>query len=97
MPMHNPNHPGDLIGANIEALGLNVAKAASALGVNRSQLHRVIKGESGVSPEMAIRLEAVIGGTADHWLRMQNARDLARIRNSDSNPAEGLMKLEVSG
>lgn len=40
----------------------------------------VIKGESAVSPEMAVRLEKAIGGTADAWLRMQAAYDLAQVR-----------------
>ena len=77
--MKNPAHPGALIKDNIEELGLSVAKAAEGLGVTRQQLYRVISGESGVSPEMAVRLEKAFGGSADTWLRMQANYDLARI------------------
>jgi antitoxin HigA-1 len=80
MPMKNPSHPGRLVKADIEELGLSVSEAADGLGVTRQQLYRVINGESGISPEMALRLEKAIGGTADAWLRMQAAHDLAQVR-----------------
>ena len=79
--MKNPSHPGTLIRDDIEALGLSVAEAAAGLGVTRQQLHRVIRGESGVSPEMAVRLEKALGGAADVWMRMQVNYDLAQVRS----------------
>jgi addiction module HigA family antidote len=78
--MKNPAHPGALIKDNIEELCWTVAEAADGLGVTRQQLYRVMKGESGVSPEMAVRLEKAFGGAADTWLRMQMAYDLSRVR-----------------
>ena len=80
MGMKKPPHPGRLVKDNVEELGLSVAAAAEGLGVTRQQLYKVIKGESAVSPEMAVRLEKAIGGTADAWLRMQAAYDLAQVR-----------------
>lgn len=96
MPMHSPAHPGRIIKSALGGLDLSIARAAEALGVSRMQLNRVVKGDSSVSAEMAVRLEAVIGSTADHWLRLQMAYDLAQIRNGDSNPAEGLKRIPVS-
>lgn len=80
MPMKNPAHPGRLLKDDLEALGWTVAEAAEALGVTRQQLYRVINGTSAVTPDMAIRLEKGIGSTADTWLRMQAAYDLAQAR-----------------
>lgn len=80
MPMKTPPHPGRLVKDEIDALGLSVAKAAEGLGVTRQQLYRVLRGESGISPEMAVRLEAGVGSTADTWLKMQINYDLAEIR-----------------
>ena len=80
MPMKNPSHPGRIIKADIEALGLSVAEAASGLGVTRQQLYRVINGESAISPDMALRLEKAIGGDAGLWMRMQVNHDLAQAR-----------------
>jgi antitoxin HigA-1 len=81
MPMENPPHPGAGLKDDIQVLGLSVAEAAAGLGVTRQQLYRIICGQSGISPEMARRLEKAIGGTADGWLRMQLNHDLAQIRD----------------
>jgi addiction module HigA family antidote len=78
--MKNPAHPGGLIRDNIEELGLSVAEAAKGLGVTRQQLYRLINGHHGLTPEMALRLEQAFGGSADAWMRMQIAYDLARAR-----------------
>jgi antitoxin HigA-1 len=83
MPMKNPPHPGRLVKDNLDELGLSVAQAAEGLGVTRQQLYKVINGESAVSPEMAVRLEKAIGGTAAAWLRMQAAYDLAEVRKRE--------------
>ena len=80
MPMRNPPHPGAGLKDDIDALGLSVAEAAKGLGVTRQQLYRVIRGQCAISPEMALRLEKAVGGTADSWLRMQIGYDLAQVR-----------------
>jgi antitoxin HigA-1 len=78
--MKNPSHPGSLIKADIDELGRSVVEAATALGISRQQLHSVIAGRAGVTPEMALRLEKALGSTANTWLRMQMNYDLAQIR-----------------
>jgi addiction module HigA family antidote len=92
MPMKNPSHPGRLIKADLEELGISVFEAAEAMGVTRQQLYRVIRGGSGISADMALRLEGAIGSTADMWLRMQASYDLARARVREA--AMGVRKLE---
>jgi antitoxin HigA-1 len=78
--MKVPAHPGGLIRDNIDELGLSVAEAARGLGVTRQQLYRLINGQHGVTPEMALRLEQAFGGSADAWMRMQVNFDLAQAR-----------------
>jgi addiction module HigA family antidote len=72
-----------LIGDTLEELNISVTEAARGLGITRQQLHNVIAGRSGVTPEMAVKLEKAIGSTADTWLRMQMNYDLARVRKQD--------------
>ena len=75
--MHNPLHPGEVIRETcIEPLGLSVSAAAKGLGVTRKALSKLLNGHSGVSAEMAIRLEKAFGSTAETWLRMQLQYDL---------------------
>ena len=92
MPMKNPAHPGRLVKSALEELDLSIAQAADALGVSRNQLHRVTTCKSTISAEMAVRLEVVIGSTADAWIKMQAAYDLAQVRNSADNPAKDLKR-----
>ncbi len=80
MPMKNPPHPGAGLRDDFEALGLTIAQAASGLGVTRQQLHNITSGKSAITPDMALRLEKAIGSTAEHWLRLQMAYDLAQAR-----------------
>jgi antitoxin HigA-1 len=81
MQMKNPPHPGELVSDNLEELGWNVSAAAKALGMSRQQLHNVIAGRSAITAELAVKLEKALGSTADAWLRMQAAHDLARVRS----------------
>jgi addiction module HigA family antidote len=80
MPMKNPVHPGTLAKANLDELNLGVAQAAKTMKITRQQLYNVMQGRSAVSPAMALRFEKAFGGSADMWLRMQAAYDLARAR-----------------
>lgn len=81
MDTHNPAHPGEVIReACLKPLGLTVTAAADALGVTRKALSDLLNGHSGISPDMAIRLEQVFGSSADAWLRMQLQRDLFQAR-----------------
>ena len=81
MEMHNPAHPGEVIRELcLKPLNLTVTAAAEALGVTRKALSDLLNGHSGLSPDMAIRLEKVGWSSADHWLRMQLQRDLWEAR-----------------
>lgn len=85
MRMKNPIHPGALAKANLDELRLSVAAAAKTMKVTRQQLYNVMQGKSAVTPAMALRFEQAFGGTADLWLRMQVAYDLAQARKQQGN------------
>jgi len=79
MPMKNPPHPGLSVRHDcLEPLGLSVTEAARKLGVSRKQLSDIVNCHSGLSPEMAIRLDKAFGGGAETWFRLQSAYDLAQ-------------------
>jgi addiction module HigA family antidote len=85
MPMRNPPHPGLSVRHDcIEPLGLTITEAARILGVTRQTLNNLVNGRSGISAEMAIRLDKAFGGGAEAWLRLQMAYDLAQARRRES-------------
>ena len=50
------------------------------LGCERGTLSRLLNGKAGVSANMALALEDIGWGTADHWMRMQASYELAQAR-----------------
>ena len=79
MTMKSPPHPGLSVRHDcLEPLGLSVTAAAAKLGVSRKQMSDIVNCRSGISPEMAIRLDMAFGGGADTWYRLQAAYDMAR-------------------
>mgnify|MGYP003151694472 FL=1 len=77
MKMYNPPHPGEFILATyMEPFGLSCRYLAARLDVSPSTLNRLLKQQSGISPEMALRLSKALGRTPESWLAMQDMYDL---------------------
>ena len=79
-PMLNPPHLGELIRENMDEVGWNVTETAARLDCERGTLSRLLNGKAGVSANMALALEDIGWGTAEHWMRMQASYELAQAR-----------------
>ena len=78
---HNPPHPGEFIKeVYLEPFGVSANSVSKNLKVSPSTFSRLISGKSDMSSEMAIKLEAVLGRSAQSWMAMQNNYDLAQAR-----------------
>ena len=73
--MHNPAHPGEVLKEWIPE-GMTVTSAAGQLGISRVMLSKILNKKSGVTADMALRLAAWLGTSAEMWLGMQLAWDL---------------------
>jgi antitoxin HigA-1 len=72
-----PTHPGELFREILdEQLGLSVSEAARRMNVSRQSLHAVLRGESTVTAEMALRFGRLVGGNPELYVQMQAKRDL---------------------
>jgi len=82
MTMNNPAHPGEILKELVlESMSITITDMAKHLDVSRKTLSKVLNGKGAITPEMALRLELVLGKPrAEHWLRLQNAYDLWRTR-----------------
>jgi len=86
MTMRDPPHLGLSVRHDcIEALGLTITGAAEILGVTRQTLNNLVNGKSGISADMAIRLDKAFGGGAETWLRLQVAYDLVKARQHEAD------------
>ena len=93
MTMHNPPHPGEFIRATyLEPFQLSLRSLAKGLGGNPSTLTRLIRGQSGISPAMALRLAKAVGRSPESWLAMQYTYDLWQAKQTTD--LSGVHKVE---
>ncbi|MFA7243016.1 MAG: HigA family addiction module antitoxin [Sulfuricellaceae bacterium] len=75
--MYNPPHPGDVLKDGVfTGTDITIVDFAKRIGVTRVTLSRILNGKASVSPDMALRLSAALGGSAETWLHMQANYDL---------------------
>ena len=71
---------GELIRESMDDVGWNVTETAAHLGCERGTLSRLLNGKAGVSANMALALEDIGWGIAEHSMRMQASYELAQPR-----------------
>lgn len=82
MTMRNPPHPGGIVRRQcLEPLDLSVTEAAKGLGVTRQAFSDLVNERAGISVDMAVRLSKAFGSSAEMWIGLQTAYDLAQARN----------------
>ena len=83
MRMHNPLHPGEFIlEVYLKPYNLSIRLVAAKLNVSPSTFSRLIKGQSNVSSDMALRLSKTLGRSPESWLIMQNNYNLWHAQKS---------------
>jgi addiction module HigA family antidote len=72
-------HPGELLREDVLLpLGIEITDAAQRLGMSRTALSRVVNGRSGISPDLAVRLERAGVSTARFWMTLQANYELSQ-------------------
>ncbi len=84
MPLlKNPCHPGEVLAElYLEPLGMSAPALARHLKVPRTRVERLVRGETALSVDTAMRLAKFFGTTAEFWIDLQRAHDLARARDT---------------
>ena len=81
--IRNPVHPGEVLGdLFLEPLKMSAGALAKRLDVPRTRIERLIKGDTALTADMALRLAAFFGNTPEFWLNLQRTCDLARARRT---------------
>ena len=78
----NPPPLGELISESMDEVGWHVTQTAARVGCERGTLSRLLNGKAGASANMALALEALGWGTADHGMRMQASYELEAARRA---------------
>ena len=77
--LREPTRPGDILHQEfLVPLGLTQRALADHVGCDIKVINRIVNGRSAVTAEMALKLGAALGTTAEFWLNAQKAVDLYR-------------------
>ena len=75
-------HPGEFLREDfLLTLDISQNRLALAMGVPPIRVSEIVNGKRSITPDTAIRLAACLGTTAEYWLNLQSAFDLAFARN----------------
>ena len=82
-PVKNPSHPGEVLAElYLKPLDMSAITLAKRLNVPRTRIERLVKGETSLTVDTAMRLARFFGNTPEFWMNLQRAYDLARARET---------------
>ena len=73
-----PVHPGEILGEELDTLGLSANELAKALDVSPNCISEVLSGQRDVTADIALRLARYFGTTSQVWLNLQKTYELRR-------------------
>ena len=101
MTVHVPAfHPGEIVEElYLEPLGMSAGKLAKILGVPRTRIERLVKGETDMSVDTAARLARAFSTTGEYWLNLQSAYNLQKLEASETERAEldAITPIDITG
>ena len=71
-----PVHPGEILGEELQELGMSANALAAALGVPTNRITAILKGQRGITADTALRLSRYLGTTPQLWLNLQKTFEL---------------------
>lgn len=91
-----PTHPGEILREDIlPSLGMNQSEFSKRLHVSRQTISELLREQRSLTPDIAIRLSRLVGGTASGWLRMQQAVDLWEVEHADARIYSDIKKMRA--
>ena len=91
-----PTHPGEILKEDVLSdLGITQTEFAKQLRVSRQTVSELLRERRPLTPDMAIRLSRLVGGTPGGWLRMQQAVDLWEVEHGDTKKYASIKKIRT--
>lgn len=73
-------HPGDFIAEEMKSRGMKQVELAEELGLSKSEMSMIIKGKVNITVCLALKLEKVLGISAETWINFQMGYKINLIR-----------------
>jgi antitoxin HigA-1 len=80
-------HPGEVLMDELEARGIKKSEFAAQLGMKPGHFSDLLYGRRHVSAATAIKLEKLLGTSAEYWMHVQVYHDLFTERNKEKEAA----------
>ncbi len=92
-----PVHPGEILGEELQELGLSANALAKALGVPTNRITAILKGQRGITADTALRLSRYFGTTPQLWQNLQNSLELRGAEIESGRDIAELVKPRMTG
>jgi HTH-type transcriptional regulator/antitoxin HigA len=76
LPAGDVFHPGAFLSEEMEAQGLKQVELAKELGLSKTEINLVVHGKRGITVPLALKLEKVLGVSAETWMSLQMKFDI---------------------
>jgi len=73
-------HPGEVLEMELKARGLVKSKFAMDIRMYPSHMSDILKGKRNISEEIALKIEKILGISAEFWMRLQVEYNISVLR-----------------
>ena len=73
-------HPGEVLEMELIARGLKKSKFAMDIKMYPSHMSDILKGKRNMSEEIALKIESILGISAEFWMRLQVEYNISVLR-----------------
>ena len=77
-----PIHPGEILGEELQTLGISSAELARQIDVPTNRITSVLNGDRAITADTALRLGHWFGMSAEFWLNLQASYELRLAENA---------------
>ena len=92
-----PMHPGEMLREEfLGPLGFSAGAVAKAAGIPRTRIERIMREETGISADTALRLGKVLGTSAEFWVNLQARYDLLTAQDRAGTELDAIKSLRAA-
>ncbi len=91
--IQNPVLPGEmLLEEFLKPLKLTQKAFADHIGVDIKTINRLIKGRTGITPDLAVKFASAFSMSAEFWLNLQHSVDIWKVHQRSKSLPKPLIK-----
>ena len=80
-------HPGEVLEMELIARGLTKSKFAMDIKMYPSHMSDILKGKRNITEEIALKIENMLGISAEFWMRLQVEYNISLLRTKLNSAA----------